>query len=252
MRMIKILLIFLIALPLACNAQVKKTVETYDNGQIKSITYKNKKTGLLEGHCVSYMEDGRLLLEEDYKEGLRDGQVKYYDGYGNIASIVSYVKGEKQGKLYMYKKTSYPGETPRLDYIENYEKGKLQGMTYVYDQYGQKIIERARYVDGLCIEDTTTIPRGTLYEWVTKGPDGTYFTGIHKSKFVPVKKNVTVRQIIRRAPVVQRSTTAKNVKTKPVLRHNPTPITKPKPQSQPKIESKPRMKTNDDGTIRME
>ena len=125
-------------------------------------------------------------------------------------------------------------------------------MTYVYDQYGQKIIERARYVDGLCIEDTTTIPRGTLYEWVTIGPDGTYFTGIHKSKFVPVKKNVTVRQIIRRAPVVQRSTTAKNVKAKPVLRHNPTPITKPKPQSQPKIESKPRMKTNDDGTIRME
>ena len=47
----------------------------------------------------------------------------------------------------MYKKTSYPGETPRLDYIENYEKGELQGMTYVYDQYGQKIIERARYVD---------------------------------------------------------------------------------------------------------
>ena len=61
--MIKILLISLIALPLACNAQVKKTVETYDNGQIKSISYKNKKPGLLEGHCVSYMEYGRLLLE---------------------------------------------------------------------------------------------------------------------------------------------------------------------------------------------
>ena len=117
---------------------------------------------------------------------------------------------------------------------------------------GRRLSNSARYVDGLCIEDTTTIPRGTLYEWVTKGPDGTYFTGIPKSKFVPVKKNVTVRQIIRRAPVVQRSTTAKNVKAKPVLRHNPTPITKPKPQSQPKIESKPRMKTNEDGTIRME
>ena len=51
--MIKILLIFLIALPLACNAQVKKTVETYDNGQIKSITYKNKKTGLLKACLLS-------------------------------------------------------------------------------------------------------------------------------------------------------------------------------------------------------
>ena len=50
---IKFLLFSLIALPLASNAQVEKIVESYDNGQIKSITYENKETGLLEGHCVS-------------------------------------------------------------------------------------------------------------------------------------------------------------------------------------------------------
>ena len=73
---IKLLLLSLIALPLASNAQVQKIVESYDNGQIKSITYENKETGLLEGHCVSYTEDGRLFMEEDYKDGLRDGLVK--------------------------------------------------------------------------------------------------------------------------------------------------------------------------------
>ena len=104
MRKIQVLLLLLIALPLACNAQVKKIVETYDNGQIKSITYRDKKTGLLEGHCVSYKENGSLSMEEDYKDGLRDGQVKYYDAFGNIESIVSYSKGKKQGKLIKYQK----------------------------------------------------------------------------------------------------------------------------------------------------
>ena len=151
---IKLLLLSLIALPLASNAQVQKIVESYDNGQIKSITYENKETGLLEGHCVSYTEDGRLFMEEDYKDGLRDGLVKYYDAFGNIESIVSYSKGKKQGKLIKYQKMNRPSANPYLDYIENYENGLLQGMTYVYDDTGQKIIEHARYDDGLCVEDT--------------------------------------------------------------------------------------------------
>ena len=163
MRKIQVLLLLLIALPLACNAQVKKIVETYDNGQIKSITYRDKKTGLLEGHCVSYKENGSLSMEEDYKDGLRDGQVKYYDAFGNIESIVSYSKGKKQGKLIKYQKMNRPSATPYLEYIENYENGLLQGMTYVYDDTGQKIIEHARYDDGLCIEDTVYLPKSTVY-----------------------------------------------------------------------------------------
>ena len=168
---IKFLLFSLIALPLASNAQVEKIVESYDNGQIKSITYENKETGLLEGHCVSYMEDGRLFMEEDYKDGLRDGLVKYYDAFGNIESIVSYSKGKKQGKLIKYQKMNRPCANPYLDYIENYENGLLQGMTYVYDDTGQKIIEHARYDDGLCVEDTVYLPKGTFYAYRTKGPN---------------------------------------------------------------------------------
>ena len=77
------------------------------------------------------MEDGRLFMEEDYKDGLRDGLVKYYDAFGNIESIVSYSKGKKQGKLIKYQKMNRPCANPYLDYIENYENGLLQGMTYV-------------------------------------------------------------------------------------------------------------------------
>lgn len=248
---IKLLLLSLIALPLASNAQVQKIVESYDNGQIKSITYENKETGLLEGHCVSYTEDGRLFMEEDYKDGLRDGLVKYYDAFGNIESIVSYSKGKKQGKLIKYQKMNRPSANPYLDYIENYENGLLQGMTYVYDDTGQKIIEHARYDDGLCVEDTVYLPKGTFYAYRTKGPDGTYVGGELKSRIVPNKKNAAIHQPTRKAPVRQRPTAPRPVKAKPVPQRKPTPVTKPNPQPQPKPTPKPRLKVGKDGTIEM-
>ena len=248
---IKFLLFSLIALPLASNAQVQKIVESYDNGQIKSITYENKETGLLEGHCVSYTEDGRLFMEEDYKDGLRDGLVKYYDAFGNIESIVSYSKGKKQGKLIKYQKMSRPCANPYLDYIENYENGLLQGMTYVYDDTGQKIIEHARYDDGLCVEDTVYLPKGTFYAYRTKGPDGTYVGGELKSRIVPNKKNAATHQPTRKAPVRQRPTAPRPVKAKPAPQRKPTPATKPNPQPQPKPTPKPRLKVSKDGTIEM-
>ncbi|MBW4771771.1 toxin-antitoxin system YwqK family antitoxin [Prevotella jejuni] len=248
---IKLLLLSLIALPLASNAQVQKIVESYDNGQIKSITYENKETGLLEGHCVSYMEDGRLFMEEDYKDGLRDGLVKYYDAFGNIESIVSYSKGKKQGKLIKYQKMNRPCANPYLDYIENYENGLLQGMTYVYDDTGQKIIEHARYDDGLCVEDTVYLPKGTFYAYRTKGPNGTYVGGELKSRIVPNKKNAATHQPTRKAPIRQRPTAPRPVKAKPAPQRKPTPATKPNPQPQPKPTPKPRLKVSKDGTIEM-
>ena len=248
---IKLLLLSLIALPLASNAQVQKIVESYDNGQIKSITYENKETGLLEGHCVSYMEDGRLFMEEDYKDGLRDGQVKYYDAFGNIESIVSYSKGKKQGKLIKYQKMNRPNANPYLEYIENYENGLLQGMTYVYDDTGQKIIEHARYDEGLCIEDTVYLPKGTFYAYRTKGPNGTYVGGELKSRIVPNKKYAATHQPTRKAPIRQRPTAPRPVKAKPAPQRKPTPAPKPNPQPQPKPTPKPRLKVNKDGTIEM-
>ena len=248
---IKLLLLSLIALPLASNAQVQKIVESYDNGQIKSITYENKETGLLEGHCVSYTEDGRLFMEEDYKDGLRDGLVKYYDAFGNIESIVSYSKGKKQGKLIKYQKMNRPSANPYLDYIENYENGLLQGMTYVYDDTGQKIIEHARYDEGLCIEDTVYLPKGTFYAYRTKGPNGTYVGGELKSRIVPNKKYAATHQPTRKAPIRQRPTAPRPVKAKPAPQRKPTPAPKPNPQPQPKPTPKPRLKVNKDGTIEM-
>ena len=248
---IKLLLLSLIALPLASNAQVQKIVESYDNGQIKSITYENKETGLLEGHCVSYTEDGRLFMEEDYKDGLRDGLVKYYDAFGNIESIVSYSKGKKQGKLIKYQKMNRPSANPYLEYIENYENGLLQGMTYVYDDTGQKIIEHARYDDGLCVEDTVYLPKGTFYAYRTKGPNGTYVGGELKSRIVPNKKNAATHQPTRKAPVRQRPTAPRPVKAKPTPQRKPNPATKPNPQPQPKPTPKPRLKVSKDGTIEM-
>ena len=247
---IKLLLLSLIALPLASNAQVEKIVESYDNGQIKSITYENKETGLLEGHCVSYTEDGRLFMEEDYKDGLRDGLVKYYDAFGNIESIVSYSKGKKQGKLIKYQKMNRPSANPYLDYIENYENGLLQGMTYVYDDTGQKIIEHARYDDGLCVEDTVYLPKGTFYAYRTKGPNGTYVGGELKSRIVPNKKYAATHQPTRKAPVRQRTTAPKPVKAKPVPQHKPAPVRQQKPQPAAP-QPKPRLKVNKDGTIEM-
>lgn len=168
-----------------------------------------------------------------------------------VTSIVSYSKGKKQGKLIKYQKMNRPSANPYLDYIENYENGLLQGMTYVYDDTGQKIIEHARYDDGLCVEDTVYLPKGTFYAYRTKGPDGTYVGGELKSRIVPNKKNAATHQLTRKAPVRQRPTAPRPVKAKPAPQRKPTPATKPNPQPQPKPTPKPRLKVSKDGTIEM-
>ena len=123
-------------------------------------------------------------------------------------------------------------------------------MTYVYDDTGQKIIEHARYDDGLCIEDTVYLPKSTFYAYRTKGPNGTYVGGEMKSRIVPNKKNAATHQPTRKAPARQRTTAPKPVKAKPVPQHKPAPVIQQKPQlaaPQPK----PRLKVNKDGTIEM-
>ena len=121
-------------------------------------------------------------------------------------------------------------------------------MTYVYDDTGQKIIEHARYDDGLCIEDTVYLPKGTFYAYRTKGPNGTYVGGELKSRIVPNKKNVATHQPTRKAPVRQRTTAPKPVKAKPVPQHKPAPVRQQKPQPAAP-QPKPRLKVNKDGTI---
>lgn len=98
---IKLLLLSLIALPLACNAQ-EKIVETYDNGQIKSIYHINKVWGFKEGSCINYTIDGTLYSELNYQEGKLHGTIKYYNEFGKIEAIINYDHGIFEGKSTMY------------------------------------------------------------------------------------------------------------------------------------------------------
>ena len=129
---IKLLLLSLISLPLACNAQ-EKIVETYDNGQIKSIYHINKVWGFKEGSCINYTIDGTLYSELNYQEGKLHGTIKYYNEFGKIEAIINYDSGRLEGKSTMYHPIQSADETPTIYFTTTYHNVKLDGMTYEYD-----------------------------------------------------------------------------------------------------------------------
>ena len=94
MKKNKMLLLLLLALPLAGNAQIKKYIGKGANGQVKSIYYRNVQTGRQEGHWVDFDENGLIASERDYKDGYKDGKEVFYQN-GDVELIIEYRKCEK-------------------------------------------------------------------------------------------------------------------------------------------------------------
>ena len=82
----KILLIVLL-LSFGFSQKLTEVVETYDNGNIKSITYhKKSRTGIEKVKYEKYYKYGQKESEETYKNGKLDGLF-----------TVWYENGQKQG-----------------------------------------------------------------------------------------------------------------------------------------------------------
>ena len=69
----------------------------HNNEQIREIrTYKDS-TGVLNGKCIQYFEDGSVSAIVYYKNGLKNGPWRIWHPNGNVAYELQYKKGERIG-----------------------------------------------------------------------------------------------------------------------------------------------------------
>ena len=129
----KILLITLF-LSVGFSQQLIPFVETYDNGNIESITYhKKSRTGIEKVKYEKYYENGQKLREETYKDGIKDGKWTYWYENGQKESEVTYKNGKEDGKWTVWhnngeksKEVTYKDGVKNGKWTEWYENGQIK------------------------------------------------------------------------------------------------------------------------------
>ncbi len=104
--------------------------EYYESHLVKmEIHFKHNKPC---GTCTRYDEAGRLIAEETYTDGKREGKASFYDYCREEKAVeqVNYANGMLEGKRLVF----YPNGAVNIS--ENYEKNKLQGRREVFYDNG--------------------------------------------------------------------------------------------------------------------
>ena len=102
-------------------------IQRYANGNKKetgSFDKKNKKTG----KWTYWNEDGSIVQEEHYLNGVLDGKKRVYYANENLRSIEEYTNGERNGKRIEY------DENRNVSYEYNYLNGVLNGLFKAYNE----------------------------------------------------------------------------------------------------------------------
>ncbi|MBA3957526.1 MAG: motility associated factor glycosyltransferase family protein [Parachlamydiaceae bacterium] len=129
----------------------------YPNGQVKLA--QSLENHLLHGPTTFYSEEGRILAQSWYVQGLQQGKAKYYFSTGEIHSIRQYREGLKEGAQHYYYRTGqlktkmsyaqgnlegevllyYPNGTLKREI--HFHQGKLHGVEKMWNERGIQIIE---------------------------------------------------------------------------------------------------------------
>lgn len=118
--------------------------------------------GLLNGKSITYDWLGRVISEEEYKEGYQDGISLERNELA--VSISEYENGYLDGYSRTY--LTFPGEDSILLYDLNFQNGSLQGESKSYHTNG-KISKRGFFLSGQPIEDYEGYDSlGFLYHYV--------------------------------------------------------------------------------------
>jgi antitoxin component YwqK of YwqJK toxin-antitoxin module len=83
-----LLLLFLI---LGCN---EKKVEQNEMGEV---VYYVNSDGLIDGLLTQYHHNGKIYWEVDFVDGLKQGQVEYFDSLGNLTLRANYIDSKLEG-----------------------------------------------------------------------------------------------------------------------------------------------------------
>ena len=136
------LVISLLILSVGFSQRLSEVIETYDNGNIKSITYHKKtRNGIEKIKYEEYYYNGQKDKEETYKNGELNGlRTGWYEN-GQKKWEETYKEGEKDGK---WTKWHENGQKKAEGTCKN---GKEDGLWVEWFHTGQKHLER-NYKDG--------------------------------------------------------------------------------------------------------
>jgi antitoxin component YwqK of YwqJK toxin-antitoxin module len=116
--------------------EVRVVEEFHKGGQAKIVfVYEVDGNDSIPVHEIQYHKDGSLLLEGDYKDGLREGEWKSLYPDGTTWSKGYFSKGKRHGKSWVY----YPSGELRMK--GTYENGKKIGKWITFNEEGIIISE---------------------------------------------------------------------------------------------------------------
>jgi protein-export membrane protein SecD len=139
----KILLIAsLLILSVGFSQQLIPVVETYSDGNIKSITYhKKSRTGIEKVKYEEYYKNGQKYEEGTYKDGKQDGLYTVWHENGQKRLEGTYKDGEQDGKWVEWYENGQKEEEG------TYKDGEQDGKWVEWYENGQKE-EEGTYKDG--------------------------------------------------------------------------------------------------------
>ena len=90
---------------------------------------------LFSGDCISMHSNGEVKSSQKYKEGLDDGEWRFYYNNGQLETIGWFENGKR------IKEWRYYFKNGNLKYTINYNEGRIEGKSFAFDSIGNKIFE---------------------------------------------------------------------------------------------------------------
>ena len=108
------IIISLLFLSIGLSQRLSEVIETYENGNVKSITYHKKtRDGIQKVKEEGYFEKGQKEFEGSYKDGKKDGLWTDWYENGQLKSEGTY-KDDKQDGLWKYYSENGQLESERI------------------------------------------------------------------------------------------------------------------------------------------
>lgn len=136
------------------NGKDKKQIEYYNSGKIRAVNeyegefkhikeyYENgtllrdttRKNGCLHSEYAEFHENGKPKIQEFYVDGVREGQCRVWDCFGNLVSDENYTNGHRDSVCKYYQKG-------KLSEFITYKNGEPYGL---YKKYKNGYVEYDR------------------------------------------------------------------------------------------------------------
>ena len=155
----KYLIFFVIPIFNFSFSQLIPKIETYENGNVRSITYlKNDSNKLIkiktedyftngqlesstnfknnqkQGEYTSFWENGEMSSRGFFNDGKMDSIWKFWDSNGNIEGISNWRKDLKHGKWTAFYNSG------QIQKESNFHEGELEGLQFEYYKNGAFIL----------------------------------------------------------------------------------------------------------------